>query len=352
MAAILYIRQGWMVALESWGLPHALSAGEFAAEKCAMSFSTVLLGLGALLLSYKLARKYYSASVCLYASAALFLGTPLFYYMLIECGNANILAAFFMSLSLSIMLSMNPASPLQWFTFGVLYSFCLIIKVDLWFMSVLIALYYLDNLRLRRTGLSALFLFCAGLLPVFAMKLANDYLKYGVFHFGEMGLINIRGNYFFEQLFSPYRGYLYSSPILIICLAAGFVSLILSLRRKNSRSRVEACDHLCSLLFLYICIKFIICSFRYAWGGGNAGARQLLADYPIFVLLFGRALSGNNSKIRWPILIIACACIFWNLLTLAEYNAGIDLRNVPFVFDFSIKAFLPRLANIKTFCGP
>ena len=333
-------------ALRIWGVREAAAAEAFAAEKCLMSLSTILFGFGVLFMSYLLARRFYPVRSGIISVAALFAGTPLFYYMLMEGGNANIIAAFFMALSMLVMFSMDKASRYHWFMFGVLFSFCLTIKVDLWFLTVLILIFFAESVRLRRARLSGSVWFFAGLAPVLGMKLINDFLKYGVFHSGEAGLINVRGNYFFEQLFSSYRGYFYSSPILLVCMGAGLASAVTFLAARRSAAADDPSDRLCTILFAYICIKLAICSFRYAWGGGNAGARQLLADFPIFVLLFCRVFSVRSALLRWLVLFISCACIFWNLLTIAEYYAQVDLITAPFALDFSPNMFLPRMGRI------
>lgn len=318
-----------------------------AAEKCALSFSTVLFGFITMFLSYLLARRFFSRGLSWISVTALFLGTPFYHYMLIEGGNANILAAFFTAVSLLMMLSIDTKNMLHWFAYGVLCSFCMTVKVDLWFQSVLIGSYFILLLALRKTRWAGLGWFIAGFLPGLTMKLINDFFKYGGLHSGELGLINFRNNYFYEQLFSPYRGYFYSSPILIVCVAAGFAVTVGFYARGRNIRRVSEIDVLCMILFAYLCVKLAISSFRFAWGGGNAGARQLLADFPIFVILFARAFSGRSSVARYLLIVFTVLFISWNLLTVSEYYANVDLQNSPVAFNFHPDVFLPRLEVMK-----
>jgi len=170
----------------------------------------------------------------------------------------------------------------------------------------------------------------------------NDYIKYGTFHAGEFSGINFRDSYLFEQLFSSYRGFFYTSPILYIC-ALGVVFLIINLMKNNKVITRE--EKLQSLFLLivssYLVFKIILLGFRYAWGGGTCGARPLLTEFPIFVLLYAYILNKQRGSLKVFFIIISLSFIFWNMFVISEFIARVDLSYV--------KKMPPLYARIRTF---
>ena len=70
-------------------------------------------------------------------------------------------------------------------------------------------------------------------------------------------------------------------------------------------------------------------SFRYAWGGGTPGARLLLTEFPIFVLLYARFFSQTKARLSRIILVaISLVFVFWNLLVVGEYMKQVDLEYI------------------------
>jgi len=295
---------------------------------CAMSFSTVIFGFITLIFSYFLCKVFFTNKIALWSTVALFLATPFFYYMLFEVANANIIASMFSILSIwfcSYIINMKKS---QWFWYGLFFSICIIIKTDLWFQFIFILSLFAILLILKKTSWVNIVYFILGVIPGLTLKIINDYIKYGTLHMGESGILNFRDFYFIEQLFSSYRGFFYTSPIFYICLSGLILSVAALLRNNTIKNEKKLQELFFIILALYLIIKIFIFSFRYAWGGGSAGARQLLTEFPVFVLLYARVIQSKRRFFRYIIVIISVIFIFWNLLVVSEFMAGLDFKYV------------------------
>jgi hypothetical protein len=296
--------------------------------KCTMSFSTVIFGFLTLLFTYLLCRMFFSIKISLGSTFTLFFGTPFFYYTLFEPGNADIIASLFFILSLWFLSYAINMKNWHWFLYGIFFSICVTVKTSLWLQVFFILAFFITLAMLKKVNWKKGLYFLIGLALGLTLKVINDYIKYGVFHEGYVGLLNIRAPYLYEQLFSSYRGFLYTSPIFYVCLA-GFVILTLNLSRNiKSINESKIRDFLFFYLTLYVFIKIFLISFRYAWGGGTCGARPLLTEFPIFVLLFARALEGQKKYTTYFLCICSVFFILWNWLIISEFIARLDLKYV------------------------
>lgn len=302
--------------------------------RCAMSFSTILFGFFTILLTYKLSRVFFSRYISICSILAIFIGMPFFYFMIQETGNANIVASLFSVISIWFCAYVINMKKSHWFLYGLFFSVCMVVKVDLWFQLFFILILFVTLVILKQTqwlsGVSFLF----GLIPVTVLKIINDYIKYGTFHIGELGSLNLRDNYLFEQLFSSYRGFFYTSPIFYFCLL-GFmlagINILKGLRSGENNSAVNVLktnDTFLIILASYLFIKIFILGYNYAWGGGTCGARTLLTEFPLFVLLYARALQGQRKYAVYIFGAISALFIFWNLLVVSEYITRLDLSYI------------------------
>jgi len=317
--------------------------------KCAMSFSTITFAFLTILLTYLLCKAFFSEREAILSTLLVFFGTPFFYYVLFEPGNANIVAALFSIVFVWFCIYAISIKKSQWLCLGLFFSVSMVVKVDLWFQIFFIIIYFLALLMLRQIRWVNGVYFLLGLLPAVALKMINEYLKYGTFHSGVLGLFNSDDSYLFEQLFSTYRGFFYTSPIYYVCIA-GFIFAIIRLMR-NARLRSKESflnlqnskELLLIILSLHVFIKIIIISNRYAWGGGTCGARPLITEFPIFVLLYARALWGQRKNIKYCSYFISALFVFWNFLIIAEYMIGTDLEYAA----TGAPSFMVRFKEIK-----
>lgn len=296
------------------------------AIKCALSFSSVIFGLFTLLLTFILCRNFFSEKTSLWSTAIMFLATPYFYFTFFESANGQIIASLLSVISIFILYYAFTLKLRHWFFYGMFFSLCLAVKLDLWFQVFLIAMCLLamhssKELTWRKVGY-----FILGFLPIFILNLVNDYIKYGFMHKGEFYLFNPHNFYLFDQLFSSYRGYFYTSPIFYVSLF-GFVLVTIALFKKKFPDNQERWKiTLLFLLAVYLFIKIFIISFRYAWGGGTTGARQLLTEFPVFVLLYAYALENQKRLIRYLLCLLSLFLLFWNFMVISEFITGMDLE--------------------------
>jgi hypothetical protein len=117
-----------------------------------------------------------------------------------------------------------------------------------------------------------------------------------------------------KLLFLPYRGVLFSSPVLLMIIPGTF----LLLKIKKWRSETIAC-----LTISFVFLIFIACF--YAWHGGTAaGPRYLLPAYPFAFLLTVFAL----KKFPKTYLALGALSIIINLsITLVGNEIPMDVRN-------------------------
>lgn len=316
-----------------------------------LAFSAVALAFLSLVLIFLIAAGYFQPAHAFWGTILIFWGTPAFYYTLVENGNANIPALFmgvvFLLATPLWLIQKNLRGPLM---LGLLLALCMSVKVDLWFQAVMLgasALYLWSIGRLRPLNLLHVLLgLCLGNIP----KLLNEYLRYGRFRSGEAGLINLRSSYHWEQLFSPYQGYFTASPLLLICI---FALLLLTWRLWNKSRRQSilhapdcAWQRLVLAMTIWLAAKLIIIGFRYAWGGGTFGARQLLSELPYFILLLTFIISLNRTqKNHWRQFLLSTAmllAIFVNLI-----HAGEFAIKEPIVYYLHPPPLMERVAHLK-----
>ncbi|MDD5130451.1 MAG: hypothetical protein PHS66_05325 [Candidatus Omnitrophica bacterium] len=302
--------------------------------RCAMSFSTILFGFLTLLFTYKLSRIFFSRYISIFSVLAVFFGTPFFYFTIQETGNANVIASLFSVISIWMCVYViNKKSP-YWFLYGLFFSVCLVVKVDIWFQLFFLLMFFASLVVLKKARWLNGVSFLLGLLPVAALKIINDYIKYGTFHIGELGSLNFHDNYLIELLFSSYRGFFYTSPIFYFCLS-GFVLAgvnickgLRSAKNKNVINTLRMNDLFLVILTSYLFIKVFVFSYNYAWGGGTCGARILLSEFPLFVLLFARVLEGQKRYVLYILGAVSVLFILWNLLVVSEFITRLDFSYI------------------------
>ena len=324
-----------------------LNLGTFEFEqvaKCLMSFSTIVFAFFTIMFTYLFCRKYFSDKVTVWSILVIFFGTPIFFYSLFEVANANIIATLLSVILILFYLQIIDKGKTPWLVFGLFFSICIAVKVDLWFHSLFIFSFFIYHVIGRRISWVKGIFFLIGIVPGIALKTINDYIKYGNLHIGEVCTLNLKGNYLLDQLFSSYRGFFYTSPVFYICLAGICLILLDYLKKnKNNYSSFKNVNIVALFLCLYVLIKIIVLGWRYAWGGGTCGARPLLTEFPVFVLLY--AIVSQIQKKRLTNIIfygISIICIFWNFLIISEYISHKDL-----IYVSGFPPIIQRFSNIK-----
>ena len=96
---------------------------------CSMSFSTILFGFLAVLLTFLFCKIFFSWLAALWSTLIMFLGTPFFYFLLSEVGNAQILAMLLSILSIWFCSYVIGRKKSHWFLYGLFLSMCVIVKI-------------------------------------------------------------------------------------------------------------------------------------------------------------------------------------------------------------------------------
>lgn len=315
---------------------------------CNLSFSTLIIGFLTILFTYFFSKKFFSARLSFFTTLAVVLGTPFFYYLLFEPANANIPAAFFSVLSLWFCSQAGKFKRSGWFCYGVFFSICITVKVDLWFQSFFILAVFLFLIIHKRLNWTRGIYFLLGVVPGMLLKMINDYIKFGNFYPGELILFSGADSLHLELLFSSYHGYLYTSPVLGICFLGWIIlgiNIFGSFKHKDYQ-RMENEFFLLALGF-YLVLKVIFIGYGFAWGGGTVGARNLLTEFPVFVLLFGYLLRFTRKPIKYVLVISSIIFIAWNLLVVSEYIAKVNLQYI--VLPPGLLTRAKMLSNLLTF---
>ncbi|MBU0468345.1 MAG: glycosyltransferase family 39 protein [Candidatus Omnitrophica bacterium] len=298
--------------------------------QCLMSFSTILFGFLVLVLTYLLCRVYFSSAIALFSTLIVCFGTPYFYFMLIEVGNAQILASLFSVISIWAVSFMIGKSKKNWFVYGLFFGMCLVVKADLWAQIFFLIFLFAFLIKIREINWTHCACFLAGVFPIGILKIINDYIKYGEFHIGEIGILNLKMSYLFEMLFSSYRGYFYTSPVFYLCFAGFIIVLVQFYKSFKSIGKPEGLlegdfrDIFIFILSVYLFIKIFIISRNFAWGGGTPGARVLLAEFPVFVMLLARILDCKKKYVKLIVSVLSVVFVLWNMLVIAEFLGGLD----------------------------
>ncbi len=283
-----------------------------------MCLSTYIIGILTLYLTFLLLKHEYGDRTVLLSITLLFWGTPYFLYMFFLPGQANILASFFSVTILVVLLkSVAVHNVSYWFMAGILFSLGAVVKLDLWFQGITIfslMCFRLNHDRNLKKGILICVSFLSGVVPVWTFKTATDYLTFGELKLAESSLINGNYSFFFDMLFSPYRGYIFCSPIFLFSLLGLIIFLYRFIQRKEHMLAFHPAHALKIIMFCYaitLTCKLMISSRGYAWGGGTFGARQYLSEFPLVTFLFCEF--STYFKRKKILLLMSIPLVFWNI---------------------------------------
>ncbi|MCK5493941.1 MAG: hypothetical protein KAJ14_12595 [Candidatus Omnitrophica bacterium] len=318
--------------------------------RAGLSLSTIIFAFFILYFTYIICKEWFSNKIAIWSIIVMFFGTPFFYYTLFEPGNANIIASLFSVLLILFFMYVIDKGKLDWLLYGLFLSICTVLKVDLWFQVFFIFLGLITFLYRKKTKLINGLYFLLGFLIVFILKIINDYIKYGAIHTGELGLINFNGCFFLDQLFSSFHGFFYTSPIFYCCLL-GIVLVITdflkNIKDKNINNNTK--NQILLIFSLMLIVKIVFLGYRFSWGDGTCGARPLITEFLICVLLYAKILQKNTKPlIKYLVIIISSFAVLWNILITSEY-IGLDtfeyITKAPGIFErvYNFKYIISRL---------
>ncbi len=298
--------------------------------KCAMSFSTIVFSFIALLLTYKLTAAFFTPKISFWSNLIIFIGMGYLYFTVYEAGQANIVACLFAILSIWFLTcAIDTAKKSHWFLYGLFFSICTIVKIDLWFQIFFIFFIFIMLLLRKQTDLVCGIYFLFGFVPVRILKAINDFILYGGFRTGEFGVLSPAVLYHHGPVISAYHNFFYLAPISWICLL-GFVLLVISFSKKNKildldKSKIN--DLFLLILGLYLIIKIFIISLTFSLlkfffnvsMNFPIDIRLLLTELPVFALLYARAMQGQKRLLMYFIAGTSVFFVFWHLLVMSEH---------------------------------
>jgi len=212
-----------------------------------------------------------------------FLGTPLFFYTLVESGNGNVVGLFFVPLILILALKIfvsKKIESIECLGLGVLCGVAWVVKVDMVFYSfvlgVLLIRFYFNRERVFLKGF--LVSIIGWSLPVI-LQAINDTIKYGFVTYGYLDISQGDYSVLFDTLFSAYRGHIYVSPLYGIIV---LLSFFLFWNYKSTKNKTTLLVAMLPLIFL---VKQYFATQTFVHGSGNFGARMYCVEVPVVIIL-------------------------------------------------------------------
>ena len=292
--------------------------------KSVMSFSTIVFGLFILFFTYKLCRVFFSKNASIIALAAISFGTPFFYYVIHDLGQANIPGSILAIILIWAAFCMVNMKKLHWFLFGMFYSVSIAVRVEIWLQMVYLLPMFFILYKSKKVDMNKGVLFLTGFFPVFVLRAINAFIKYGCFHMEEILPISSSLSFHspFNGLFAFYRSVFYTSPVLYICLLG--VSLLIYDIFRQYKYEQKTNNYFLFLLAIYLLLKIFFVKNAFGFGSDFPGLRWLVMDFSIFVLLFAQALKSINKRYFTGIIVVSVFFIFWNYLILSECLTSLD----------------------------
>lgn len=320
--------------------------------KCAMSFSTIIFGFFTLFFTFLLCRKFFSDKAAFWSTLLMLFATPFAYFTLFETGNGQIVASMLSAILIFVLYNYAPAmNGKHWFVYGMFFSICLAVRVELWSMFILFILPYVLILCLSKSiRWNALVLLIAGILPIFILRLINAYLKYGEIRPEELfyiiSFLQFKSSYQFNGLFSTFRAVIYSSPIILICFAGVTVSVVGLIKKILKK---ETCLNECFLITaaIYLFFKLYSLSRIFSPAGDALTGRCFLTEFTLFVLFYGYFVNMQKGRLRLSWIAVSILFMGWNLLVIAEYIVGFD-----WLYVYSSPGIAARIFNLKYMLFP
>ena len=340
-------------------------------EIAAATFSSLLLALGGVALTQRLARRFVPGPASAVAQAALLYGSPLAYFAFIWPGYPHAATVFLGGLFLLLwagedalpagrrlpMPAAAEATGPRFFLLGLLGgALALVHPQDVLYLALPLSDLAAARYRRAREGdpgppgtvaaIRSGALLLLGAVLAFAPQLAAWRITSGSFlpHvYAEIGdPFRWSRPALFDVLFSSYNGLVTWTPL---CgLAAGGILLL-----RRERPRLFR-----GFLLLLVLEWWAVASYGYWWGGASFGARYFLSVYPVLgvglALLTGR-MARRLGLLRAALVIVPL--VYWNLLLMAQFRLEWMPHNRPPDFLLALsRQFLAAPAELgRGLCG-
>jgi hypothetical protein len=320
--------------LAAWGrMPGGDGYG--ALEILAATWSSMMLGIGAVALTHRLARRAAPGGPSALAQVVLLYASPMAFFTFVWPGYPHAASAFLAAIFVLLWdRAGSRLRPGSFFLLGLLGgALALVHPQDVIYLALPGADLVRREWRLRRDAARRRVLarhrvgaagaaLAGGAVLGFAPQMAAWLLTSGAFLepvYGEIGdpFIFTRPA-FLSVLFSGYNGLLSWTPICGVAVAG---LLVLARRRKRLAY---------GLLGVLALEWWAIASYGYWWGGASFGARYFLSAYPAFGV--GLAVVAAACVRRAGPYVTAAAgapFVLWNLLLMTQFRLEWIAHNRP-----------------------
>jgi len=300
----------------------------------AVGIGSVFYASLGLLLLYRFLRRSFSPPAAFWAVLAVWLCTPLFFYMYLHpsMSHAN---SFFLSTCVACVYWKKRHSLLLWAGLGFLAGLMILTRFQDGVLLVAIAAVEFSRVReviqrprLRRVAAAYLArrvvrwgCFCVALVVLLFLQMIAWRELHGSFFSGPRGYLSqgrvtlYYPRHFISGLFSSFHGLFHWHPILLIGLC-GFFSAPLS-RRKRLFG-----------LAGFIGQAWIVGSWSIWWAGASFGQRMFISTLPHLGLGFGAIFKKYERRQVMAAFLIGIG-MFWNFGLIVQYAARIIPRQAP-----------------------
>ena len=285
-------------------------------EVGAATLTSMMLAIGGIALTYRLARRFAGAPASALAAIVLTYASPLAFFAFIWPAYPHAVSVFLAACFLLVWLNgEGERSSWRFFLLGILAgALALVHPQDIVYLALPALDLAFDMRRSRwREALRPTVLMAAGAVAGFAPQIVAWTATSGrlLSHvYGEIG-DPFRWSHpaFWDVLFSGYNGLFTWTPLC----AAGVAGLFL-LRREHPRLFRGA-------IALVGLQWWAIASYGYWWGGASFGARYFLSAWPVLCLGLAMILAAVARRCGSLAACLATApFVYWNLLMMAQFR--------------------------------
>jgi hypothetical protein len=241
------------------------------------------------------------------------LAGPTFYYLF--WGQSTPSLSIIVPLFFLFHFSRKKECNLSHFFFGVAFGVGVLIRVDFSLYALFVFYWWVKD-SVGSTGKFAQFL---GLSLSLIPFLVFENLRLGAVEVGYLETVYLNWLNILDFYFSPYKGVLFSHPIVLLIILGSVITLVRDFKkRKSSRWRNEF-----FIALLILIVKSILLSLTYSHAGGVLGPRQLIVDLLLVGVFFSKEIIFSRK-----IGLFLALLFFYNLIMSLIY-AYPNLLNRP-----------------------
>ncbi len=296
-------------------IPNLQFSGYEAFFEYSCGITSILLGVFALYLVFKMLSKHFSNDVSLLATSTLFLATNLFFYIAVEPINSHA-ASFFVSTLFIFLFFTRKKDGFYYFLLGIIGGFAGVVRTQDLLILILPLLYIISHYWESFRTLSSynLLLIAGTLLGFFPQILLWKYF-YNTFWYSPYIDVGFKflNPQIFHVLFNAQNGLLTTTPVI----AVAFLGLIFKIMQSSKNKTGEI--YIYALIYFLLQL-YLISSWNVYSQGGSYSIRMIVTTYPL--LAFGLTYMTERSVAKFgkkATLVLIILISFINFLSILNY---------------------------------